>query len=102
MYGSEFQTGLLISLLVPAIVFGGFLAFAIYKVMEIRRKKPVIGDIIGDTARTIDEITPEGKGFVRYQGEMWRAKSEVNIEAGRKVVIKGKDGTVLLVEREGE
>ncbi len=102
MYGSEFQTGLLISLLVPAIVFGGFLAFAIYKVMEIRRKKPVIGDIIGDTARTIDEITPEGKGFVRYQGEMWRAKSEVNIEAGRKVVIKGKDGPVLLVEREGE
>ncbi len=102
MYGSEFQTGLLISLLVPAIVFGVFLAFAIYKVMEIRRKKPVIGDIIGDTARTIDEITPEGKGFVRYQGEMWRAKSEVNIEAGRKVVIKGKDGPVLLVEREGE
>jgi membrane-bound serine protease (ClpP class) len=102
MYGSEFQTGLLISLLVPAIVFGGFLAFAIYKVMEIRRKKPVIGDIIGDTARTIDEITPEGKGFVRYQGEMWRAKSEVNIEAGRKVVIKGKDGPVLVVERAGE
>ncbi len=98
MYGSEFQTGLLISLLVPAIVFGGFLAFAIYKVMEIRRKKPVIGDIIGDTARTIDEITPEGKGFVRYQGEMWRARSEVNIGAGKKVVIKGKDGPVLLVE----
>jgi membrane-bound serine protease (ClpP class) len=102
MYGHEFQTGLLISMLVPAIVFGGFLAFAIYKVMEIRRKKPVIGDIIGDTARTIDEITPEGKGFVRYQGEMWRAKSEVNIEAGRKVVIKGKDGPVLVVERAGE
>jgi len=98
MYGSEFQTGLLISLLAPAIVFGVFLAFAIYKMMEIRRKKPVIGDIIGDTARTIDEITPEGKGFVRYQGEMWRARSEVNIEAGRKVVIKGKDGVVLMVE----
>jgi len=102
MYGSEFQTGLLISLFVPAIVFGVFLAFAIYKVMEIRRKKPVIGDIIGDTARTIDEITPEGKGFVRYQGEMWRARSEVNIEAGRKVVIKGKDGPVLVVELAGE
>jgi len=98
MYGSEFQTGFFISLLVPAIVFGVFLAFAIYKVMEIRRKKPVIGDIIGDTAMTIDEITPEGKGFVRYQGEMWRARPEVNIEAGKKVVIKGKDGVVLMVE----
>ena len=29
---------------------------------------------------------------------MWRARSEVNIEAGRKVVIKGKDGVVLMVE----
>ncbi len=102
MYGSEFQTGLLISLFVPAIVFGVFLAFAIYKVMEIRRKKPVIGDIIGDTARTIDEITPEGKGFVRYQGEMWLAKSHESIEPGRKVVIKGKDGVVLVVERARE
>jgi membrane-bound serine protease (ClpP class) len=102
MYGSEFQTGLLISLFVPAIVFGVFLAFAIYKVMEIRRKKPVIGDLIGDTALTIDEITPEGKGFVRYQGEMWRAKSQESIEPGRKVVIKGKDGVVLVVERARE
>jgi len=98
MYGSEFQTSLLISLLVPAIVFGVFLAFAIYKVMEIRRKKPVIGDIIGDIARTIDEITPEGKGFVRYQGEMWRAKSQEIIEPDKEVVIKKKDGVVLVVE----
>ncbi len=98
MYSPEFQTSLLISLLIPAVIFGGFLAFAIYKMMEIRRKKPVIGDFIGDTARTIDEITPEGKGYVRYQGEMWLAKSEGNIEPGRKVVIKGKDGPVLVVE----
>lgn len=102
MYSPEFQTSLIISLLVPAIVFGIFLAIAIYKVMEIRKKKPVIGDIIGDTARTIDEITPEGKGFVRYQGEMWRARSVVNIEAGKKVVIKGKDGPALVVEQAGE
>jgi len=58
--------------------------------MEIRRKKPVIGDFIGYTAMTIDEITPEVKGFVRYQGEMWRAKSQESIEPGRKVVIKGR------------
>ncbi len=98
MYAPEFQTSLLISLLVPAIVFGVFLAFAIYKVMEIRRKKPAIGDIIGDIARTVDEITPEGKGYVRYQGELWRARSLENIEPGKKVVIKEKDGPVLVVE----
>ncbi len=102
MYAPEFQTSLLISLLIPAIIFGVFLAFAIYKMMEIRKKKPVIGDIIGDIARTMDEITLEGKGYVRYQGEMWRAKSQENIEPGKKVVIKGKDGPVLVVELAGE
>jgi membrane-bound serine protease (ClpP class) len=102
MYGSEFQTGLLISLLVPAIVFGIFLAIAIYKVMEIRKKKPAIGDFIGDTARTIDEITPVGMGYVRYQGELWLAKSQENIEPGRKVIIEGKEGSMLVVKRIGE
>ncbi|VVB86539.1 Membrane-bound protease [uncultured archaeon] len=99
MYGPEFQVGFQVSLLIPAVIMGIFLAFAIYKVMEIRKKKPVIGDIIGDTAKTIDEITPEGKGFVRYQGERWLAKSQENIEPGTKVVIKGKDGYMLLVEK---
>ncbi|GFO97269.1 hypothetical protein ig2599ANME_1469 [groundwater metagenome] len=102
MYSPEFQMSMLLSLFIPAVIFGGFLALAIYKVMEIRRKKPVIGDIIGDTAETIDVITPVGKGYVRYQGELWLAKSQENIEPGRKVVIKGKDGTVLVVEQAAE
>ncbi|MCZ7392030.1 MAG: nodulation protein NfeD [Candidatus Methanoperedens sp.] len=97
MYSIEFQTTMLISLLAPAIVFGGFLAFAIYKMMQIRRKKPVIGEIAGDVAETIDVITPEATGFVRYQGEYWKARSEEMIEPGTKVVITGKDGAVLIV-----
>ena len=98
MYAPEFQTNMLLTLLIPAVILAGFLVFAIYKMMEIRIKKPVIGEMIGDTADTIDEITPEGKGYVRYQGEMWRAKSQEIIEPGKKVVIKGKDGVVLVVE----
>jgi membrane-bound serine protease (ClpP class) len=98
MYAPDFQTSMLLSLLVPAFILAGFLAFAIYKVMDIRRKKPVIGDMIGDTAETIDEITPHVKGYVRYRGELWIAKSQESIEAGKKVVIRGKDGVVLVVE----
>lgn len=102
MYSPEFQTNMLLSLLVPAIVLGIFLAFAIYKMMEIRVKRPVVGEIIGDTAETIDEITPVGKGYVRYLGELWLAKSQENIEPGTKVIIEGKDGAVLVVKRIGE
>lgn len=101
MYSPEFQTNMLLSLLVPAIVLGIFLAFAIYKMMEIRVKRPVVGEIIGDTAETIDEITPVGKGYVRYQGELWLAKSQENIGPGKKVIIEGKDGTVLVVKQIG-
>ncbi|MCX9010172.1 MAG: nodulation protein NfeD [Candidatus Methanoperedens sp.] len=99
LYSPEFQTTMLISLLAPAIVLGIFLAFAIYKMMEIRRKKPAIGELVGDTAETIDEITPGGTGYVRYQGEYWMAKSEERIEPKTKVVITGKEGPVLVVRR---
>lgn len=99
MYSPEFQTTMLVSLLAPAIVFGVFLAFAIYKMMQIRMKKPVIGvDIIGDTAETIDAITPEATGYVRYHGEYWMARAEERIPPRTKVVITGKDGPVLIVE----
>ncbi len=97
MYSPQFQTTMLISLLAPAVVFGGFLAFAIYKIMLIRRKKPAIGEIVGDVAETIDTVTPEAPGFVRYQGEYWKARSEERIEPRTKVVVTGKDGPVLIV-----
>lgn len=98
LYSPEFLSTLLISLLAPAIILGFFLAFAVYKVMKIRTKKPAIGEIIGDISETIDAITPETTGYVRYQGEYWIAKSRERIEPKTKVVIIGKDGTVLIVK----
>ncbi len=98
LYSPEFLRTLLISLLAPAVILGVFLAFAIYKMMKIRTKKPAMGEIIGDTAETIDAITPEATGYVRYQGEYWSAKSRERIEPKTKVVITGKDGSVLIVK----
>lgn len=99
LYSPEFQTTMLVSLLAPAVVLGIFLAFAIYKMMQIRMKKPAIGDIVGDTAETIDAITPQAQGYVRYQGEYWLARSEERIEPKTKVVITGKEGPVLVVRQ---
>ncbi|HEY9204382.1 MAG TPA: nodulation protein NfeD [Candidatus Methanoperedens sp.] len=99
LYSPEYQTTMMVSLIAPAIVFGVFLAFAIYKMMEIRRKKPVIGeDIVGDIAETIDAMTPGAQGYVRYHGEYWLARSDDNIPQKTKVVITGKDGAVLIVK----
>jgi membrane-bound serine protease (ClpP class) len=98
LYSQEFQLTIVFSLLAPAIVFGGFLAFAIYKVVQVRMRKPVMGEIVGDKAETIDELTPGATGYVRYQGEYWIARSDERIEPKTKVVITGKDGPVLVVE----
>jgi len=99
IYTPEFRRLMILTIVTPTIVFGIFLVFAIYKVAEIRKKKPVIGAIIGDTARTIDPIGPKSPGFVRYKGEYWKARSEEEIGAEEEVEITGKEMEVLLVKR---
>lgn len=99
IYTPEFRRLMTLTVVAPTIVFGLFLVFAIYKVTEIRKKKPVIGSIIGDTARTIDPLGPGKSGFVRYNGEYWQARSEEEIEAKEEVEIIGKEKEMLLVKR---
>ncbi len=99
IYTPEFRKLMTLTVVLPTIVFGLFLVFAIYKVAEIRKKKPVIGAIIGDTAQTIDPIGPKKRGFVRYKGEYWKARSEEEIGVDQDVEIIGKEREVLLVKR---
>lgn len=99
IYTPEFQKVLALTVVAPTIVFGLFLVFAIYKVTEIRKKKPVIGVFIGETAETIDPLGPQKTGFVRYKGEYWKASSEEEIEPKVEVEITGKVREVLLVKR---
>ena len=99
IYTPEFRRLMTLTVAAPTIVFGLFLVFAIYKVTEVRKKKPVIGSIIGDTARTIDPLGSGKSGFVRYNGEYWQARSEEEIEAKEEVEIIGKEKEVLLVKR---
>lgn len=99
IYTPEFRRLMTLTVVAPTIVFGLFLVFAIYKVAEVRKKKPVIGSIIGDTARTIDPLGPGKSGFVRYNGEYWQARSEEEMEVNEEVEIIGKEKEVLLVKR---
>ena len=99
IYTPEFIRLMSLIIIIPTIVFGLFLVFTIYKVTEIRKKKPVIGTIIGDTARTMDPLGPGKSGFVRYNGEYWQARSEEEIKIKEKVEIIGKENEVLIVKR---
>ncbi len=95
----EFQNLMIASVIVPSIVFGAFLGFALFKVMKIRRKKPEIGEMIGDIAKVTEKITPKKFGYVEYKGEMWQASSNKKIEKGEDVIIEGKKGPVLIVRK---
>jgi membrane-bound serine protease (ClpP class) len=88
---------LIISLVVIALI-AIFFAFLLYKILQIRKKKTIIGTFIGEKAKTIDRITPNNPGYVRFKGEYWQARSDNIIEPNTKVIIVGKDETILIIK----
>jgi membrane-bound serine protease (ClpP class) len=98
LISSEYMTDAMIILLLVVVLFAIFFAFLLYKVLQIRKKKPSSGRFAGEKAVTIERITPNKTGFVRFNGEYWQAKSEVDIEPNTKVIIIEKDETTLIVK----
>lgn len=97
LIASQAANVMLASVLLPSIIVGAFFGLAIYKVAKIRRKKPLFGDIKGESAMAVDSIGPKKTGFVRYRGELWEARSCEKIEKGQWVVIEGKRASTLEV-----
>jgi membrane-bound serine protease (ClpP class) len=93
----EYQRSLAAAFILPSLILGGFLAFAVYKIARIRFAPPVIGLIIGEEAEALDRLAPGG--YVSFHGEYWKAEAEETVEKGEKVVIAGKDGAMLKVRR---
>lgn len=93
----EYQRSLAAAFILPSLILGGFLAFAVYKVTRIRLAPPATGRIIGEEAEAVERIAP--RGYVQFQGEYWLAESDEVVEKGERVVIVGKDGARLKVRR---
>lgn len=96
----EYQRTLAATFILPSLILGAFLAFAVYKIARIRFAPPAIGLIVGEEAEVLDRLDP--LGYVLFQGEYWRAESDEVVEKGEKVVIVAKDGTLLKVKRKNE
>ena len=86
------------TIVVSTICIAALFIFAIYKILQIRRKKPVIGTILGETVVPEKDAGPDVKIFVMYNGEYWEAKSGKGMVAGRRYTVIGKDGSVLILE----
>ncbi|MCX8176628.1 MAG: nodulation protein NfeD, partial [Candidatus Bathyarchaeota archaeon] len=86
---------------VPLTV-GAFFIFASYKVLKLRKKPPLVGEVFKGYGDVVEEITPEKPGFIIYQGEYWKAKSSRKIGKGERVKVIGKEGPMLIVEPKDE
>ena len=94
----EWTNTALVIVLVIIGLLAAFFVFLLYKILQIRWKKPRIGTFIGEKAKTIDRITPDKPGYVRFKGEYWQAKSDTTIEANKQVIISGKDESTLIIK----
>ena len=47
-----------------------------------------------------EDIPAGGKGYVRIDGVKWLASSQVPVASGKTIIVKGIDGTTLIVEEE--
>ncbi|MBN2599533.1 MAG: nodulation protein NfeD [Candidatus Thermoplasmatota archaeon] len=98
LISGEYMADALIIMLIVIVLFAVFFAFLLYKILQIRKKKPSLGKFTGEQAVAIERISPDKPGFVRFKGEYWQAKSDMVIETNTKVIIIDKDETTLIVK----
>lgn len=84
--------GLVSAAVSGAVVFGAL-------TLALRaRKRPVSGDVVGEAARALGPLDPEGQ--VWLHGEIWRAVAEEGpIEADADVVVVAREGLTVRVRR---
>lgn len=76
-----------------------FFAFALAAAFRAHRKMVTTGfeSMVGRSGTARDDLLPEG--FVIVDGELWWARARTPVRKGEKVVVLGKEGTTLLVDR---
>jgi membrane-bound serine protease (ClpP class) len=84
--------------LAVSLPLGAITVFLMTIALRARRNKVVTGEqgMIGEVAIVCAPLTPSGKVFV--QGELWDAVSTINVDAGRRVVVRRVENLVLHVE----
>jgi len=92
----SYQRSLALALILPSLILGLFMAFAIYKVAQARFAPMVIDVFEGEEAVALDRLDPEG--YVLFQGEYWLAEAEEAVEKGEKVIIVAREGGQLRVK----
>jgi len=98
LISQEYQQMLVIFVLAPVLVIAAFFIFILIKFLKIRRKKPAI-DVIGKEAVVVDKLSSDKEGYVKLEGEYWRARAyKGKIQPGTEVVVVGREDLTLIVK----
>ncbi len=95
---SEWYATFTYSIVATTLVVAGIFLFAIIKILQVRRRPPLIGSIIGETLTSTEDASPNEVSFILYRGESWQARCEKGLKKGKRYKIVGKDGPVLILE----
>jgi len=78
---------------------GAFTGFAVYKIVEAKRRESKHFTPVERVGRAVDDLKPGSEGFVIVNGEYWRAISEEFIPKGSKVKVVRMEGARLVVKK---
>ncbi len=98
MISMDWINDIIIMIIVAAVLISIFFGFLLYKIIQIRNKKKFIGEFKGENAITTESISPNKPGYIKYKGELWKAKSKEYIEPNTKVEILDKDDIYLIIK----
>ncbi len=86
--------------LVTTVLYGAFLWAAARKVIQVALSRPVndLSVLVGEKGESKTPVNV--KGSVQVAGELWSARSESLIAAGRPIHIAGREGFVLIVKED--
>ena len=90
----------IIAIIASALV-AGFLWIAVRKSVEATSAKPThdLTGLVGQIGEARTKINDEGSVLVA--GELWSARSEQTIPAGSSIRVLGREGFILIVEKNG-
>ena len=92
--------------MIRAFIFGVgiplslFTGIVMYKVIIVSKKKPILFTMVGKEGISVDDIKPGSIGYIKIEGEYWRASSSEEISAGERVlVLEMREDGVLVVKK---
>jgi membrane-bound serine protease (ClpP class) len=100
--GPAYQVSLWVALAIAG-TFALLTIFAVTKIVQARRRRPVTGqeELVGQVGVVRKRLDPAG--FVFVHGELWQARSDGEpLEVGTPVQVEGIDGGLVLEVRRAE